>query len=303
MTTPHRVILVTGLSGAGKSSALKALEDLGYEAVDNMPLSLLPHLVKPVFSGGDGPQSGALAIGIDSRTRAFDAGAFLDLITRLRKRDDLQPDLLFLEASDRVLARRFTETRRRHPLAVDRPVQDGIDAERALMHEVRDRADFLIDTSEMTGHDLRRFMDKQFALDGDGALSVTVTSFSYRRGLPRDADLVMDVRFLMNPFYEDHLRDLTGSDPGVADFIAADPAFPPFFEQYSALVLSLLPRYRREGKSYLTIALGCTGGRHRSVFVAEKLEKLLKDKGFRTNLVHRDAAHNFAGSSRGPGAG
>lgn len=302
MNGPIPMVLVTGLSGAGKSSALKALEDLGYEAVDNLPLSLLPNLTKPDTGDPSSPPR-PLAIGVDSRTRAFDATVFLDFAVRLRRSDDVAPTLLFLDASDRVLARRFTETRRRHPLAVDRPVQDGIDAERSLLRNIRDQADHLIETSELTGHDLRRLIDKQFRLDADSKLSVTVTSFSYRRGLPRDADLVMDVRFLANPYYEDHLREGTGSDPDVAAFIADDPVFSSFFDQFSRLVLSLLPRYQREGKSYLTIALGCTGGRHRSVFVAEKLEKLLQNKGFKTSLVHRDAAHNFTGSSTSNTAG
>ena len=209
MERPIRVVLVTGVSGAGKSSALKDLEDLGYEAIDNVPLSLVPNLLEPISAdAGDMPQA-PLAIGVDSRTRAFDPAVFNGVITRLRERRDLEPVLLFLDASDEVLRRRFKETRRRHPLAVDRPIQDGIDAERELMSATRDRADFLIDTSDLTGHDLRRLVGKQFKLDGDPELSISVVSFSYRRGLPRDADLVIDVRFLANPFYDPALRDMS----------------------------------------------------------------------------------------------
>ena len=303
MSAETRVVLVTGLSGAGKSSALKDLEDLGYEAIDNVPLALVPNLIEPVSAGSGESPPAALAIGVDSRTRLFDAKAFDNVLTRLRGRADLEPILLFLDAADDVLRRRFTETRRRHPMAVDRPIQDGIDAERVLMAAARDRADFLVDTSDLTGHDLRRLLGKQFKRDGDPVLSITVTSFSYRRGLPRDADLVIDVRFLANPFYEENLKALSGRDELVADFIAADPEFPIFFDRLSELVLSLLPNYQREGKSYLTIAFGCTGGRHRSVFVAESMGKLLSQKGFSSNIVHRDVEGDFSGSSPGNTSG
>ncbi|MEN3953336.1 RNase adapter RapZ [Iodidimonas sp. SYSU 1G8] len=281
-----RVVLVTGLSGAGKSSALKALEDLGYEAVDNVPLSLVPNLVQPT---GDDEAPGAVAVGVDCRTRAFSAERFGRLMAALRAREDLDPALLFLDANDTVLNRRFTETRRRHPLAIDRPVQDGIDHERQLMNPIRGIADHLIDSSDLTGHDLRRLMRKQFHLDRPDTLAITVTSFSFPRGLPRDADMVIDVRFLHNPHYTPELRPLTGRDPGVAEFIRQDPEFPGFFQRIGDLVLSLLPNYHREGKAYLTIAFGCTGGRHRSVFIAESLSTLLRDRGFGVTTVHRDA--------------
>lgn len=292
-----RIVLVTGLSGAGRSSALKALEDLGYEAVDNVPFSLVPNLVQPA---GDDPADepmGAVAVGIDCRTRAFSPERFERLMATLRARDDLDATLIFLDAGDQVLNRRFTETRRRHPMAMDRPVQDGIDQERALLAPVRQFADVLIDTSDLTGHDLRRLIRKQFDLATPHGITITVTSFSFPRGLPRDADTVFDVRFLRNPHYVPELKPLTGRDAGVADYIRQDPEFDGFFRRMSELVLSLLPSYGSEGKAYLTIAFGCTGGRHRSVFVAERLSSLLRDRGFGVTTVHRDADVELSGSS------
>ncbi len=296
-----RIVLVTGLSGAGRSSALKALEDLGYEAVDNVPFSLVPNLVNPAGEDPSGDRGdepvGAVAVGIDCRTRAFSAERFERLIATLRARDDLDVTLIFLDASDQVLNRRFTETRRRHPMAVDRPVQDGIDQERAMLAPVRHFADVLVDTSELTGHDLRRMIRKQFHLDRPDGITITVSSFSFPRGLPRDADMVFDVRFLRNPHYVPALKPLTGMDAGVADYVRQDPEFEEFFARIGDLVLGLLPSYAREGKSYLTIAFGCTGGRHRSVFLAECLSSLLRDRGFGVTTVHRDVGVELSGSS------
>ena len=298
-TTPARtrVVLVTGLSGAGKSSALKALEDLGYEAVDNVPFSLVPNLVQPAAEDPSDEPVRAVAVGIDCRTRAFSAERFERLMATLRARDDLDAMLVFLDASDRILNRRFTETRRRHPMAVDRPVQDGIDHERELLAPIRQFADVILDTSDLTGHDLRRLIRKQFHLDAPDGIAITVTSFSFPRGLPRDADTVFDVRFLRNPHYTPELRPLTGRDAGVAAYIRQDPEFQGFFQKVSDLILALLPSYAREGKAYLTIAFGCTGGRHRSVFMAECLTSLLRDRGFGVTTVHRDAEVEFSGSS------
>ncbi len=284
-----RLILVTGLSGAGKSSALRALEDMGYEAIDNVPLSLIPSLTQRADDDPENAMEGALAIGVDIRTRAFSVETLDMIVTALRERPEIDSLLIFLGCSDEVLVRRFTETRRRHPMAADRPVQAGIDRERLLMDPIRDRADFYFDTSDMSGHDLRALMEKQFHLEDSGELAISVTSFSYRRGLPREADLVFDVRFLTNPFYEPALRNFTGQHPDVAAYITADSEFPLFFDRMREMVLGLLPNYRREGKSYLTIAFGCTGGRHRSVFVAEKLARILKESGWSVTIAHRDA--------------
>lgn len=287
--TAKRLILVTGLSGAGKSSALRALEDMGYEAIDNVPLSLISSLTQRAADDPENAMEGALAIGVDIRTRAFSTETLDTIVTALRERPEIDSLLIFLGCADEVLVRRFTETRRRHPMAADRPVQAGIDRERLLMDPIRDRADFYFDTSDLSGHQLRALMEKQFHLKGSGELAISVTSFSYRRGLPRDADLVFDVRFLTNPFYEPALRDFTGQHPDVAAHIAADPEFPVFFDRMREMVLGLLPNYQREGKSYLTIAFGCTGGRHRSVFMAEKLTQILKEGGWSVTMTHRDA--------------
>jgi UPF0042 nucleotide-binding protein len=276
------VLLVTGVSGAGKSSALKALEDLGYEAVDNLPVSLIGRLVTP----GDFPQP--IAVGVDIRTRDFDSQSFLAELDRLSGRTGVAVRLLFIDCDDEVLVRRYEETRRRHPLADDRPVSDGLKRERAMMASVLARADLRIDTSEMALADLKRTLQGHFGIEGGGDLALFVTSFSYRLGLPRDADLVFDVRFLRNPHYDRALRPLTGLDPAVGRFIAADKKFKPFFANLTRLLEPLLAAYAAEGKSYLTIAVGCTGGRHRSVFVAERLVRWLAGLGRSARLGHRD---------------
>ncbi len=276
------VVLVTGVSGAGKSSALKALEDLGYEAIDNVPISLIDRLVAV-----DGP-SHPIAIGVDIRTRDFDASAFLAEIGSLSERPDLQVRLVFLDCDDEILANRFKETRRRHPLAVDRPVTDGIRQERDLIAPLREGADIVIDTSEMGPGDLKHSLENHFTGAGPEGLAVFVVSFGFRNGLPRDADLVFDVRFLRNPHYDLELRALSGRDQAVADYISADVDLLPFFDNLTRLIEPLLSRYAAEGKSYLTIAFGCTGGRHRSVFAAERLGAWLCDLGQEPHIRHRD---------------
>lgn len=280
---PGRLVLVTGLSGAGMSVALKALEDLGYEAVDNLRLSLVPALIQQAD-----PRRRPLALVIDSRTRDFSADAVLEQVESLKRRADLDVRLVFLDCGDEVLQRRFTETRRRHPLAIDRPVPDGIQRERALLFPLKQQADVTVDTSLLSIHELRRILAGHFQIGAQAALQVFVTSFSFRLGLPREADLVFDVRFLANPHYDPLLRPLTGLDPPVAARVAGDPDFPDFFRHLTDLLRPLLPRYNQEGKSYLTIAVGCTGGRHRSVFVAEKLAAWLGELGLKVGLSHRD---------------
>ncbi len=279
----RRVVIVSGLSGAGKSTALRALEDAGYEAVDNLPLSFLGALVQ---AGGEGTRP--LAIGIDARTRDFAPQPVLDALATLRAAPGVDARLLYLDADDEVLRRRFTETRRRHPLALDRPVLDGIQAERSLLWALRDGADIALDTSNATGAELRRMVQERLADDLRPGLVVAVVSFAYRWGLPREADLVFDVRFLANPHYEPALEPLTGRDPAVGAFIERDPGFEAFFAGLVAMLAALLPRYEREGKSYLTIGCGCTGGKHRSVHVAERLARWLRQRGRQVNLVHRD---------------
>lgn len=278
------VVLVTGLSGAGRSSSLKALEDIGYEAVDNLPIALLAPLLAPEAAG-----RAPLAVGIDVRSRGFGADLLIAELERLRARSDLRLRLLFLDCDSDVLARRFTETRRRHPVAGDRPLADGIERERLLMRPLRDHADEVIDTSGFAGADLRRVLWGRFQLGPGLGVSLTVTSFSFRHGLPRDADLVFDARFLDNPHYDPVLRPLDGRDRRVADRVVADPDFMPFFDGITAMLERLIPRFYAEGKSYLTIAFGCTGGRHRSVTLAERLGKWLALRGQRVDIIHRDA--------------
>ncbi len=284
------VVLVTGMSGAGKSTALKILEDLGYEAIDNLPLNLLSRLLAFRDDGLSASRLDAIAIDVDIRTRDFDADSFVAEAAQLAAREDLALTLAFLDCDDDVLRRRFTETRRRHPIAGDRPVADGIAHERRLMLQLRDGADLVLDTSHLTLPEFRRLMTGHFALDAGPDMAVSVTSFSYRRGLPREADLVFDVRFLANPYYVERLRPRSGTDGEVAAYIETDPAFGPFFESLTGMLRDLLPRYAREGKSYLTVAIGCTGGRHRSVHVAERLTRELESQTHTVSVRHRDLA-------------
>jgi UPF0042 nucleotide-binding protein len=283
-----RVVVVSGLSGAGKSGALKLLEDLGYEAVDNLPLSLLRRLIVSDGAEGDVPPQRAIAAGIDSRTRDFNAPALGQLIRDLKARPELDVQLIYFECDDDVLLKRFTATRRRHPLADDRGVADGIAAERAVMAPLRAVADHVFDTSALALPELRRLLQAYFSLAATPALNISVTSFSYRFGLPREADLVFDARFLRNPHYDEALRPRSGDDPEVGAYIAADPDFAPFMDRTTELVESLLPRFDAEGKRFLTIAIGCTGGRHRSVYVAEDLSRRLRSAGYPVSLRHRD---------------
>lgn len=278
-----RILLITGMSGAGKSSALKSLEDMGFEAVDNLPLSLLSALVHPEREI-DHP----LAIGVDIRTRDFAVDEFIATMDRLRAESGHRAALFFMDCDNEVLRRRFTATRRRHPLAADRPVTDGIRRERALLARLRRRADVVIDTTGYQPADLRRTLEAHCGAEAGAELTIFVTSFSYRSGLPREADLVFDVRFLSNPYYEPALKPLSGRDGPVGDYIAADPGFESFFASLTGMLAALLPRYGAEGKHYLTIAIGCTGGRHRSVYVAERLIEWLGVQGRRASLHHRD---------------
>lgn len=279
----RRVLLVTGLSGAGLSTTLKALEDLGYKAVDNLPLALVEDLLA-LKAGGTSP----VAIGIDTRAWDFSAQKLLRESEALKARADIDAKLVFVDCEDAVLQRRYTETRRLHPLATDRPVKDGISQERQLLRACRRAADHVIDTSDIKAHDLRRLTQGLFGLKRGGGLVVTVTSFGFRNGLPREADLVLDVRFLDNPHWDAKLRPLSGRDAAVIRKIEKDPEFAPFFNNTCTLLKHLLPRYDREGKNYLTIAVGCTGGRHRSVFTAERLQGWLAANGFSAAVRHRD---------------
>ncbi len=285
---PPPVLIVTGLSGAGKSTALKVLEDLGYEAVDNLPLSLLAPLVAA-------PGGARLAIGIDIRTRAFHPEQVLDAIAA-HASAGRTIRLLYVECDGHELVRRFSETRRRHPLAADRPVGDGIALEQEMLEPLRRVADVVIDTTEFSTNDLRRAVATRFGSQGRRALTLTLMSFGYARGIPRDADLVFDMRFLKNPHWVPELRPLTGLDTGVRAHVEGDPAYPTAFSAIMGLLTLLLPGYAREGRAYLTVAFGCTGGRHRSVAVAEAAGETLTAAGWINAVVHRDQAI-------GPGGG
>ena len=275
-------MVVTGLSGAGKASALRVLEDLGHETVDNPPLTVLAELL-----AGQGEQP--LAIGMDTRTRGFDAAALLAGLEALRAGGLPTPDLVFMDAEEDVLLRRYSETRRRHPLApAGSGVADGIAREAALLAPLRDAADWVIDTSGLPLPELRRMIEQRYGCAGRAGMSVAVMSFGYPRGLPREADLVLDLRFLRNPHYDPALRPLTGRDAPVAAFIEQDPQWAPFWARMTALLDPLLPAHEAGGKKYLTVALGCTGGKHRSVLAAGRLAARFAAAGWPTELFHRE---------------
>ena len=277
-----QVVLITGVSGAGKSTALKSLEDLGYEAVDNVPISLIPRLIAPT---GD---AGPIAIGTDIRTRDFDAETFLREVEKLSELPNLALQILFIDCSSDTLIGRFSETRRRHPLANDRPIADGLRQERELLTPLRQRADMIVDTTDMHARALKQLLQERFVLSDRPNLTICLSSFGFKNGLPRDADLVFDVRFLKDPYYEDDLRKLTGRDEGVAAYIEEDDGLEAFFENLTALLRPLIPRYAAEGKSHLTVAIGCTGGRHRSVYISERLSRWLAGEGHVFLIRHRD---------------
>ncbi len=282
MPLQRRFVLVTGPSGAGRSSALNVLEDAGFEAIDNLPLHLLPALMD-----GSG-QDRSVALGIDTRNRHFSTDAVIDLLAQLRTRPDLAVDLLYLDCATETLLRRYSETRRRHPLApADQPA-NGIRREQDLLRPLRGRADVLIDTTNLNIHQLREEVEHWFAPGGKHHLSVSVQSFSYKRGLPRSVDMVHDCRFLRNPHWNEKLRALNGTDAAVAQYVADDPRFAEFAEKVLDLSLLLLPAYQEEGKSHFSIAFGCTGGQHRSVTMAERHALSLAEQGWQVSIRHRE---------------
>jgi UPF0042 nucleotide-binding protein len=278
-----RLVLVTGPSGAGRSTAIRALEDMGFEAIDNMPLSLLPRLLE-----GSAPPDKPLALGLDVRNRDFSTNALVELIDRRDWHAGLPLQVLYLDCRPEVLQQRFSETRRRHPLAPAESAELGIAREFDLLVPVRARADLVIDTSDMSPHDLRADLERWFIPRGAVRLAVSVHSFSYKRGLPRGLDMALDYRFLNNPYWEPSLRGLDGRAPEVGDFVRSDPRFESFRAKVTALVEELLPAYEAEGKAYLAIGFGCTGGQHRSVAMAETLAATLAQDGWRVSIRHRE---------------
>lgn len=285
---PKNILLVTGMSGAGKSTALRTLEDLGWETVDNLPLLLLNRLLDtPPGEGADGEDDRPLALGIGTQTRGFDAESIVRRIKKLSE-DGHHVGTLFLECAGAELERRYSETRRRHPLAQDRPASDGIARERELLMPLRRWSNRLIDTTSLSSNELQQQIRSTFTSEGMGQTVLTIASFGFARGLPRDADLVFDMRFLRNPHWVDALRPGTGQDADVSAYIADDPAYRQAMAQIESLLLLLLPRYQAEGKAYVTAAFGCTGGRHRSVHVAERMARRLREEGFSPTVMHRD---------------
>ncbi len=278
--TNPRILLVTGMSGAGKSSALDALEDMGWDVVDNLPVDLLGNLIE----GGDECRIAPIAVAMDVRSRGFDPAT---LPAYFRSLEGVESEILFLDCNDAALVRRFDSTRRRHPLAQDRPVEDGIHRERRYISPLKTGADQVIDTSDLKPLELRAQLAARF--DSGAAQPVlTVTSFGFSRGIARSADLVLDVRFLPNPYWVEELRDLSGTDAPVRDYLASDPAWDDLIERTVSLLKDWIPRYWAAGKNYVTVAFGCTGGRHRSVAAAIETANRLRDGGFEPNVRHRD---------------
>lgn len=276
----QRLVLVSGPSGAGRSTAIHALEDLGYEVIDNLPLSLVPRLL-------DGPAiNRPLALGVDVRNRDFSTTALIEAIDIMTRHPEIAPEVLYLDCDPAELVRRFSETRRRHPLG-DAPVQ-AIDSEIDLLVPVRARADVLIDTTGLSVHDLKAEIGRWFDRAGEQRLSVSVHSFSYKRGAPRGLDLMFDVRFLTNPHWVESLRPLDGRDPRVAGHVATDARFDEYFARVRDLILFTLPAHVEEGKAHLSIGFGCTGGKHRSVMMAEKMSAELAQAGWPVSLRHRE---------------
>lgn len=278
----HRLVLITGPSGAGRSTAIHVLEDLGYEGIDNIPLSLVPRLL-------DGPPLGRpIALGLDARNRDFNATALIELIDNLTRDPRVSLEVLYLDCAPNELIRRFSETRRRHPLAPAETPTEGIERENDLLAPIRVRADHLIDTTDLSPHDLKAEITRWFNPATAGRLAVSVQSFSYKRGLPRGVDMIFDCRFLSNPHWDPALRPLDGRDPAVAAHVRADPRFDGFFLRLSDLLTMLLPAHLEEGKAHLTIGFGCTGGQHRSVAVAEMVGAALAKAGWPVSKRHRE---------------
>ena len=278
----QHILLVTGVSGAGKSTALQVLEDLGWETIDNFPIRLLGRLV------GAKADNSRLAIGVDSRTRGFVPSKVIEQFKNFEKLSDVEVTTMFVDCGSGELERRYNETRRPHPMARGRTAMDGIKAERELLEPLRRWADMVIDTTDYSTNHLQQVVRERFADRADQTMAVSVTSFGFSRGIPPLADLLFDMRFLDNPHWAPGLREQTGLDAPVGEHILADPAFEPVFSRIIDLLLEALPHYASQGRSYLNIAFGCTGGRHRSVFSAERAAAVLREAGFSPTVIHRN---------------
>ena len=288
MTGDHQLVLITGPSGAGRLTAIRALEDLGFEVIDNLPLGLVPRLI-------DGPALGhPIALGLDVRNRDFNPAALIELIDTLTRDPRVSIQLIYLDCNVETLIRRFSETRRRHPMAPTESPTDGIALEMDLLAPIRARADHLIDTSDMSPHDLKAEIGQWFHIGKASSMAVSVQSFSYKRGLPRGLDMVFDCRFLANPHWQPELRAKDGRNETVADYIARDPRYADFMAKLQDLILMVLPAHLAEGKAHLSIGFGCTGGQHRSVAVAEKLAKVLAEAGWPVSKRHRELERKAA---------
>lgn len=291
----HRLVFVTGPSGAGRSTAVRAFEDMDYEVIDNLPLRLVPRLI-------DGTPSGRpIALGLDVRNRDFNATALIELIDTLTRNPEVALEVLYLDCAASELIKRYSETRRRHPLAPYQTPTEGIAREIDLLMPVRVRADHLIDTSDLSVHDLKAEMGRIFGRDSASALAVSLQSFSYRRGLPRGVDMIFDCRFLNNPHWVKDLRAMDGRDAAVEDYIRKDPRFAAFHDKVRDLILFLLPAHLDEGKAHLAIGFGCTGGQHRSVAMVEILGASLVEAGWTVSKRHRELERRLGepGSAHG----
>ena len=276
------LVLVTGLSGAGRTTAIRALEDIGYETIDNLPISLLPNIVSS-------PSKPArIAVGLDTRNRDFSTHGVLEMLETLSRMPWLKVDLVFIQCSTEVLVRRFSETRRRHPLAPAESPIIGIERERDLLLPILVRADVLLNSSDMSPHEMRGEITSYYSTDSALGLAVSVQSFSYKRGLPRGVDMLFDCRFLRNPYWDENLRSLDGLNKSVQDYVKQDTNFNEFYQKIRDLCLFLLPAYKDEGKTHFSLGFGCTGGKHRSVTLTELLANDLAHHGWQVSIRHRE---------------
>lgn len=286
MTTKDKsqnLFIVTGFSGAGLSSTLKIMEDLGIEVFDNFPISFLDNLLTSSLH-----KSQPIAIGIDTRTRNFNPTKIIEKIEDLKLNSSWNVQTLFLSADDHVLLRRFTDTRRVHPMARDRSISDGIAAEKSLLYPLKHKANVIVDTSDLNIHDLRSQIEQRVEAYISDTLNINIMSFSYRHGIPREADMVFDMRFLTNPHWKEEYRHMTGLDKDIQIYIEQDPAMSDFYDDLIQMLNRLIPLYKKNGKRYLTIGFGCTGGQHRSVYTAQKIAGWLRSQNHPVTIHHRE---------------